>query len=183
MDGLSPAGAEPASAAQALWCRTIQRLRSPRRADILGRAQKLLQVSIWGSCWVRVRAHKSGQAQSSAEWPCHLPRLSGTNQQVLFGLPFPYQIALGVVFCVFLAPKGTHIPISGTHLPQSPRESQSQVWILVSLRLRPHCPCPGGHREVGSDRGVLGELCCRGREGPTVPQHSVVSGSLRPHGL
>ena len=36
----------------------------------------------------------------------------------------------------------------------------------MSLRLRPHFPCPppppkGGHREAGSDRGVLGELCCR----------------------
>ena len=77
------------------------------------------------------------------------------------GFLFPIKSHWELCSDVFLAPKGTHIPIFGTHSPQSPGESQSQVWILVSLRLRPHCPCPGGHREVGSDRGVLGELCCR----------------------
>lgn len=67
----------------------------PRRADILERAQKLLQVLVWGGCQTLTREHKSGKAQPSAEWPCQLPKLSGAGHQVLFQLLFPKQIVLG----------------------------------------------------------------------------------------
>lgn len=55
------------------------------RSDVLERVQELLQVLVWGTCWVSVKGHWSGKTVS-AEWPCWLPALLGTGQQVVWAV-------------------------------------------------------------------------------------------------